>query len=265
MKTRGEAPKSLRASGTRLGGGMRAAERGGVISKLIGLLVLCTFLAAVYFVRHPLLRIAGRFWIVEDAPQPSDAIVILGDDNYLGERAARAANLFHAGWAPHVVASGRNLRPYAGVAELMEHDLVADGVPVGTIVRFPHRAENTREEAAALSHLLAEHGWRRILLVTSNYHTRRARYICERLFPPGTELRVVPASDSAYNPDSWWESRSGLKIFFQEAVGMLVAMWELRHSEEGEASQSKAPQSRGPVPAEPVQPSPLLSFTGVYT
>jgi uncharacterized SAM-binding protein YcdF (DUF218 family) len=265
MKPCGASPRSPAAGEARPGGGMRAAERGGVISKLIGLLFLCALLAAVYVVRHPLLRIAGRFWIVEDAPQPSDAIVVLGDDNYLGERAARAADLFHAGWAPRVVASGRNLRAYAGIAELIEHDLVADGVPAGTIVRFPQRAENTREEAAALAHLFTEHGWRRILVVTSNYHTRRARYICERLFPPGTELRVVPASDSAYNPDSWWESRSGLKIFFQEAVGMLVAMWELRHSGQGEASQNPPSQTRGPVPAGHLQPLPLLAFTGVYT
>ena len=264
MKPRRASPQSPAAGGARPGG-TRAAERGGVISKLIGLLVLCVLLAAVYFVRHPLLRLAGRFWIVEDAPQPSDAIIVLGDDNYLGERAARAADLYHAGWAPRGVASGRYLRSYAGIAELIEHDLVADGVPVGTIVRFPQRAENTREEAAALAHLFAERGWRRILLVTSNYHTRRARYICERVFPPGTELRVVPASDSAYNPDSWWESRSGRKIFFQEAVGMLVALWELRQSEKGEASQSTPAQSRGPVPAEPLQASPLLAFTGVYT
>lgn len=265
MKPRRASPQSPTAGEARPGGGMRAAERGGVISKLIGLLVLCALLGAVYVVRHPLLRLAGRFWIVEDAPQPSDAIVVLGDDNYLGERAARAADLYHAGWAPRVVASGRYLRSDAGIAELIERDLVADGVPVGTIVRFPQRAENTREEAAALARLFAEHGWRRILLVTSNYHTRRARYICERLFPPGTELRVVPASDSGYNPDSWWESRSGWKIFFQEAVGMLVALWELRHSGQGEASQKTPPQSRGPVPAEPLQPSPLLAFTTVYT
>lgn len=262
MKPRGASPQSPMACAGR---GGRAAERGGVISKLIGLLVLCVLFAAVYVVRHPLLRIAGRFWIVEDAPQPSDAIVVLGDDNYLGERAARAADLFHAGWAPRVVASGRNLRPYAGIAELIEHDLIADGVPAGTIVRFPQRAENTREEAAALAHLFTEHGWRRILVVTSNYHTRRARYICERLFPPGTELRVVPASDSAYSPDSWWESRTGLKIFLREAVGMLVAMWELRHSEQSEPSQSAPAQTRGPVPAAPLQPSPLLYFTGVYS
>jgi uncharacterized SAM-binding protein YcdF (DUF218 family) len=265
MKTRDASPQSPTAGRVRPGGGVRAAERGGIISKLLGLLVLCALLGAVYLVRHPLLRLAGRFWIVEDAPQPSDAIVVLSDDNYLGERAARAADLFHAGWAPRVVASGRYLRSYAGIAELIEHDLVADGVPVGTIVRFPHRAENTREEAAALSHLFAEHGWRRILLVTSSYHTRRARYICERIFPPGTELRVVPASDSAYNPDSWWESRSGLKIFFQEAVGMLAAMWELRNSGEGEASRNTPPLSRGLLPGGPLQPSPLLAFTAVYT
>jgi len=39
----------------------------------------------------------------------------------------------------------------AGIAELMEHDLVERGVPKDRIVRTAHDADNTREEAEALS------------------------------------------------------------------------------------------------------------------
>jgi uncharacterized SAM-binding protein YcdF (DUF218 family) len=67
--------------------------------------------------------------------------------------------------------------------------------------------------------------------VTSNYHTRRARYICSRVLPAGTTLLVSAARDSDYDPDSWWQNREGGKMFFQEFVGLLVAMWELRHSD----------------------------------
>jgi hypothetical protein len=69
-----------------------------------------------------------------------------------------------------------------------------------------------------------------VILVTSDYHTRRSRYICERLFPAGTVLRVVAARDADYDPENWWESRGGIKIFTHELVGMPVAMWELRHN-----------------------------------
>ena len=76
-------------------------------------------------------------------------LIVLGDDNYAGDRAAHAAELYRTGLAPVVVASGRVLRPYAGIAEMIEHDLESHGVPAASIVKFSHRAENTREEAEA--------------------------------------------------------------------------------------------------------------------
>lgn len=205
------------------------AQRGGIIFKFLLLCCFVAFLCALYLVRHPLMRIAGRVLVLDDSPRASDAIVMLGDDNYNGDRATRAAELLKAGWAPRVVASGRYLRPYISVADLEEHDLTNRGAPASAIVRFPNRAQNTREECTALSQLLAERGWKHVLLVTSNYHTRRAGYICSRLLPPGTELRVVAAPDSQFNPDDWWQSRQGEKIFFHEVVGFATAMWELRH------------------------------------
>jgi uncharacterized SAM-binding protein YcdF (DUF218 family) len=129
------------------------------------------------------------------------------------------------------VASGSLLRPYAGVAEFIEHDLKDHGVRVTAIVRFNHNVDSTREEAAALSEFVASHGWKRILVVTSNYHTRRARYIYERTMPSGTELRVIAAHDSEYDPNSWWRTREGLKLFFRETLAQIVAFWEMRHKD----------------------------------
>lgn len=203
-------------------------QRGGIIFRMILLIFLVLIVAALYVVRYPLLRMAGEFWVVEDPPQAVDAIVILGDDNFYADRAERAAELYRAGWAPRIVASGRYLRPYISVAELMQRDLTQRGIPPAAIVLFPQRAENTREEAADLVQLFSQQGWHRIVLVTSNYHTRRARYICEHLFPAGTQFYVQAARDTVYDPGGWWKTRLGVQIFARESVGMLVAMWELR-------------------------------------
>ncbi len=206
-------------------------ERGGIFFRLLFLLSFLVLVFLVYLARHPLMRVAGHFWIVDDNPVASDAIVVLGDDNYQADRATRAAELLKAGWAPRVVASGRYLRPYASIAELEERDLISRGVPETAVVRFAHYGEDTRGEAAAVSQLVASKGWKRIIVVTSNYHTRRARYICEREFPPGTSLRVVAARDTDFDPDSWWEHRKGVKIFAHEVFGMIESFWELRHQE----------------------------------
>jgi uncharacterized SAM-binding protein YcdF (DUF218 family) len=209
----------------------RTPQRGGIFFRLLLLLFFLCMLLAFYVVRRPLLRLMGGFWIVDETPAQADAIVMLGDDNFSADRAARAAQLYRAGWAPRVVASGRYLRPYASIAELEEHDLEDRGVPAANVIRFTQKAENTRDETAALAQLISSRGWKRILLVTSNYHTRRSRYLAERQFPPGTTLRVVAAPDSDYDPQGWWHTRKGLKIFAHEFVGMAVSMWEMRHKD----------------------------------
>lgn len=240
----------------------RNSQAGGIFFRLLFYLFMIALLFVVYLVRQPLLRLAGGFWIVDESPQTSDAIVILGDDNYNGDRATQAAELFKAGWAPRIVASGRYLRPYAGIAELESHDLEAHGVPESAIVPFAHHADDTREECIALGQLISSRGWKRILLVTSNYHTRRSKYICERAFPQGTVLRAIAAPDSEYNPQDWWQSRTGLKIFFHEAVGFPVALWEMRHTDVQTVASSILVFSRRVVPRNQLSCQPT---TAVYT
>ncbi len=218
---------------------MRAQERGGIIVKLLTLICFVAFCFLLYLARNPLLRLAGGFWTVEDTLAKSDALVILSDDDFTGDRAGRAAELFQAGVAPRLIASGRRLRPYAGVAELIEHDLIDRGVPQEAILRFPQDGDNTLEEAQALLPFISSHKWNRVIVVTSNYHTRRARYIYKRVFPATIEVRVAGARDVSYDPSNWWYSRKGLKIFFTEAIGMIVAAWQLRHVSEPPASAGK--------------------------
>jgi uncharacterized SAM-binding protein YcdF (DUF218 family) len=207
---------------------MRHAERGGIIAKLIALLFIVCLGFGIYLLRHPILRVAGNFWVVDDQPAHSDAIVVLGDDDYSGDRAARAAELYRQGWAPVVVASGRMLRPYAGIAELEAHDLEADGVPHNAIAQFSQRAENTRDEAIALRGLFAQRGWHNVLIVTSNFHTRRAQFIFGRVLPQDVQSHVSAAPDTNYDPDGWWYSRRGIKLFSLECGSYVVARWELR-------------------------------------
>jgi uncharacterized SAM-binding protein YcdF (DUF218 family) len=208
---------------------VRRSGYGGIFFQLLVLVALIFTLALLYVARRPLMRFAGQEWVVDTPPQPSDAIIVLGDDNYAGDRATRAAELYKAGMAPLVVASGHLLRPYVGIAEMISRDLEARGVPPASVLKFPHRAANTREEAEALKGLVVSRGWKRILVVTSNYHTRRARFIFGRVFPTDVTVRVIAAPDSEFNPDRWWKTRLGQKIFLTEVVGYVVARWELRH------------------------------------
>ena len=67
-----------------------------------------------------------------------------------------------------------------------------------------------------------------MVIVTSNYHTRRARYIFRRCFPAGIAVSVASARDGDFDPERWWEKRKSVKLFMRELAGMVEAMWELR-------------------------------------
>ncbi|HEV2489132.1 MAG TPA: YdcF family protein [Candidatus Acidoferrales bacterium] len=236
------------------------AQRGGIFAKLTVLIVILLLCAAIYLVRVPLLRLLGDFWIVSNPPSNADAILILSDDDFTADRASRAAELYHSGWAPRVVASGRWLRPYASIAELMQHDLETRGVPKKAIVPYAHDAPDTLEELRDLNDFVQRHGWKRIIVVTSNYHTRRTRYLARHIFPRTIEVQVVAAPDVNYDPDSWWRTREGLKLFLHESVGLLVAIWEVHHL------KPRNPTEAAPAKAEAGFPSRQFVCTRiVYT
>jgi len=119
------------------------------------------------------------------------------------------------------------LRPYAGISELMTHDLIERGVPKDRILAFPQDADNTKEEAQALRKLLLQKDWKHVIVVTSNYHTRRARYIVSKVFGDGLTVRMASARDGDYDPVNWWEHRKSVKRFTHEVAGYLLALWEL--------------------------------------
>ena len=229
----------------------KPGEKGGILIKLILLLFLMTFSLGLYFVRHPIFRFAAESWVIEDPLEKADVLIVLSDDNFYADRATRAAELFREGKASLVVASGRRLRPSAGIAELMQHDLVERGVPKDKIVRFVQDGDSTREEAEALAKLAKTKKWHKAIVVTSNYHTRRARYIFRRVFPQDIEIRIASSRDGDFDSENWWEKRKSTKLFIREIAGMMVTIWELR-------SPTESPTTPGRVDVRALSPLSLV-------
>lgn len=202
------------------------SQSGGVLFSLIATVAALMVLFVLYLARHPIFRLFGEAWVVEDTLERSDAIIVLSDDNFYADRATRAVQVYRQGLGPVVIASGRRLRPYAGIAELMEHDLIERGVPKDKIMRVAHDADSTREEALALAKVVAQKKWRSVIVVTSNYHTRRARYIFSHVLPAGTKARITGAPDGDFDPERWWEKRISVKELLREMAAMIVAIWE---------------------------------------
>src|SRR5215469_28358 len=228
--------------------GPRQRERGGIVLKLAVALAIVILFFFLYLVRHPIFRFIAESWVVEDPLNKADALIVLSDDDFYADRATRAAELFREGKASLVVASGRRLRPTAGIVELMEHDLIERGVPKDKILRVAHDGESTLDDAETLANLAKAKKWHTAIVVTSNYHTRRARYIFQHVFPHGIDVRVASARDADFDPQAWWVKRKSTNLFMREILGMMVTIWELRHGPQAPSATQGIVERRKPNP-----------------
>ena len=84
------------------------------------------------------------------------------------------------------------------------------------------RIRNTHDEAVAVARLFREHGWTRVLAVTSPTHTRRAALSLEK---QGLVVISVPAVETRFDLERlrWPEDRrSAFSTVAHERVGLFV-------------------------------------------
>lgn len=207
----------------------RYPQRGGTLLWLLVLLLLGLLLLLVYFLRAPLLRGVAEWWIVDEPLEKAQALVVLGGDNPMADRVRHAVALYRADWAPRVVLSGTRLRGYLSEADLMKRDATSLGMPAEDLILARHDAHSTLGEALALRPVLAEHNFRKIIVVTSNFHSRRTRKIFRAVYrAQGTQVWVSAAPDSNFDPARWWRQREGWELLFLELLKTLYTWWEVR-------------------------------------
>jgi uncharacterized SAM-binding protein YcdF (DUF218 family) len=79
--------------------------------------------------------------------------------------------------------------------------------------------DSTAEEADVLRSFLEARGWRSVIVVTSDYHTRRARMIWRAALAhaqPPFRLAVLGAPSKEFEPRGWWRNRLWAKTWLLE-------------------------------------------------
>lgn len=181
--------------------------------------VVAGLLVTAYLAHPVVLTVLGRALIVEDPLQKADAILVLAGDTRHGDRVSHAVQLFKGGYAPVLVLSGTPMGFRTHEAEVMQRQAEYHGVSPERIVTVKHDSESTLEEAGVLVPVLHGKGVKKVILVTSNYHTGRAKRIFEKAAGPvGPRFLASPVDDGYFNPDGWWTRRKDAKTFVYEAI-----------------------------------------------
>jgi uncharacterized SAM-binding protein YcdF (DUF218 family) len=175
------------------------------------LLALLGIAAAIFHVQ--LLSALGQGLILSESPQKADAAVAMAGDDY-GERVIGAGQLVRDGWVPYALINGT---PYLGTnhADLTIAYAVEKGYPRSYFRPFERDMIATRDETETVARYLQQTGIRTILLVTSNYHTRRTAFLMRKA-APWLKFRMIATPDQTFSPDSWWKTRAGQRIVFLE-------------------------------------------------
>jgi uncharacterized SAM-binding protein YcdF (DUF218 family) len=196
---------------------MKVRARGCLVPGVVSLLVLAS---ALYLFHGRILATLGGYLIEDDPPEKADVVVALAGDDY-GYRVLKAGQLVREGWAPYALISGT---PFllSNHAELTIDYAVANGYPRSYFRAFERDAVSTRDETSDIADELKRLGLHKILLVSSNYHTKRACLLMKKA-APFLEMRVIAAPDKYFTPDGWWKSRGGQRAFALEWAKTLSA------------------------------------------
>jgi uncharacterized SAM-binding protein YcdF (DUF218 family) len=183
------------------------------ILRAAGLILLAAVVLLVLF-HASVLAALGNYLVKAGPPQKADVIVVLAGDGF-GHRIIKAGELIKEGYASQALISGPNGSYGNYECDLAIPFAVKAGYPESYFIHLEHKARSTAEEAQVVVEKLHAMGAKRVILVTSTYHTRRAGKLFHRAAPDLTFF-VVAAPDEFFKPDNWWRDREASKIFLFE-------------------------------------------------
>lgn len=165
--------------------------------------------------KTPILQSFSNFLIKQDAAEEADAMVVLSGNAF--DRGNEGARLYRDGYARRVICPGGNLERAFLImgdtiyeSELLKKNIMRNGVPDSmiTVLRY---GTSTAEEADTLLSYCHAHQVKKLLVVTSLFHTRRAGKVYRKKFR-GTGVKIIMrgAHDSQFDENYWWKDEYGL-------------------------------------------------------
>jgi uncharacterized SAM-binding protein YcdF (DUF218 family) len=174
----------------------------------------------------------GTFLYAEDQLQRADAICVLAGTRM--ERPLEAADLYLKGWAPRVILTEEV--PDPGIAALEQRGMelptnaqtardvmIRLGVPATAIEILSEIHNSTAHEADTFRQVCVSRKWKRIIVVTSKFHTRRGGFAVRRaLKGSGVEVLMRGSTYDRADPHHWWRTRSDVRWAASESQKLLA-------------------------------------------
>lgn len=162
----------------------------------------------------------GFYLSPQDEPQKSDVIVVVSGGQTTS-RAQKGIELYKEGLAKDIVFSGAAIDDGPSNAFTMKKLALAEGIESKHIF-IDEASQNTYENAVYSKKIFDQIGAKKIILVTSPYHQRRANETFKSVLGPNYEVLGVSAFDDRWSKSQWW--RRGFPIFIS-----VSELWKLAY------------------------------------
>ncbi len=202
-----------------------------VLTLLILFLVGFSFLLIFH---SQLLTLYGTWFVVRNAQPGADAIICLSGDRET--RTPECLRLWKNKFAPRLFVTQEkpknkefnqlelsHLEFAEAVTKRMKLDAKWELLP-----SLSDGATSTFDEAEDALVLAKAEGWKRIILVTDEFHTRRSLLAFEKVFEGSeVEVQVAGAPNEVFGVDDWWKSDRGILAYFGETIKYpIYLLWD---------------------------------------
>lgn len=183
-------------------------------------------LAMIVLIAIILVANLGNFLIVNDELHKADAIVVFSGDN--GPRTEKGVELLKEGLGDYLILSGGIVYDDVTMAELMKNHAIKLGVPKEKIL-IDDKASTTHENAEFTKEIIEENNFKSIIVVTSEYHSRRSKLAMEKVLKntsiDGQQVKVMIAHATEEKfTTKWWTSGNSILILISEYL-KLMGYW----------------------------------------
>jgi DUF218 domain len=161
---------------------------------------------------------AGDFLVI-DAPHRSDVILVLAGET--DRRPQRALELLAQGYGRHIVLDvPTNARLYEFTQIDLAQNYIRDLPQPALVSVCPIDGLSTKDESKDAEKCLRRVGAKSVLIVTSDFHTRRALDVFRREIP-AHEYSVAAARNDEGFGSRWWAHRQWAKTFVDEWLRLI--------------------------------------------
>jgi len=161
---------------------------------------------------------AGSF-LVLGAPRPSDVILVLAGETDV--RPQRALQLLAQGYGRRIVLDVPAAVKIYEFTQIQLAEKYVRDLPQGASISVcPIFGLSTKEELKDAEKCMAHDGGKSVLIVTSDFHTRRALSIFRRELPRH-ECSIAAAYDETQFGVRWWTHRQWAKTFVNEWLRLI--------------------------------------------